>query len=319
MYMKIVYYLTAIMLGGMHALEPGHGKTVVAAYLVGSRGTKLDAFILGLVVTLTHTFSVILLAIAAKIASNRLTLTENVLHGYLGLVAGALILVVGLIMLVQRIRGRDAFHFHSHDHHHHGHSHVDAGHDHHHDHHDHNSHEHHHVHDHDHHDHHDHSHDHLHAHASTDHGHDHAHDDHHHHHFHDHDDHHHDHHHHSHHGHSHVPPIDETTGKRVSYWRLFLLGLSGGLVPCPAAIAILLAAVAAGRLGEGLTYILLFSIGLAAVLIAIGIAVVSAGKFAARFLDAKQFARKIAIASAGVITLIGVVTIADSIRTLMMI
>ena len=104
--------------------------------------------------------------------------------------------------------------------------------------------------------------------------------------------------------------------QRVGYWQLFLLGVSGGLVPCPAAIAILLAAVGAGRLGEGLTYILLFSVGLAAVLIAVGIAVVSAGKLASRFLDAKRFARKISIASAALITLIGVATLLNSIRHL---
>jgi nickel/cobalt exporter len=102
--------------------------------------------------------------------------------------------------------------------------------------------------------------------------------------------------------------------QRVGYWQLFLLGVSGGLVPCPAAIAILLAAVSSGRLGEGLTYILLFSVGLAAVLIAIGIAVVSAGQLASRFLDAKRFARKISIASAGLITLLGVVTLVGSIK-----
>ncbi|HEB50702.1 MAG TPA: nickel/cobalt efflux protein RcnA [Desulfobulbus sp.] len=297
MQVNIIYYLTAIVLGGMHALEPGHGKTVVAAYLVGSKGRKMDAFLLGLVVTLTHTFSVILLAIAAKIASNRMTLSDDALHGYLGLVAGVLILVVGLLMLIQRIRGRDIFHFHSHDHgHHHGHSHGhDHQHDHDHDHgtghvhehagHDHDHHDHDHVHDHGGHDHHDHAA----VHAAETHG-------------------------EGHHHHSHAPAADQ--GERVSYWRLFLLGLSGGLVPCPAAIAILLAAAAAGRLGEGLTYILLFSIGLAIVLIAIGITVVSAGKFAARFLDAKRFARKISIASAGLITLIGIATLVDSIRTI---
>jgi nickel/cobalt exporter len=89
------------------------------------------------------------------------------------------------------------------------------------------------------------------------------------------------------------------------------------LVPCPAAIAVLLAAVAAGRLGQGLTYILMFSLGLAAALIAIGLTVVSAGKLAARFLDAKKFARKVAIVSAAIITLIGVVTVLSSVSHLL--
>jgi nickel/cobalt exporter len=111
-----------------------------------------------------------------------------------------------------------------------------------------------------------------------------------------------------------LPGVDVHGEKRVGLWQLFLLGVSGGLVPCPAAIAILLAAVAAGRLGEGLTYILLFSLGLATVLIAVGIAVVGAGKLASRFLDAKKFARKISIASAAIITVIGLATVVNSLR-----
>ncbi|PXF56735.1 MAG: high frequency lysogenization protein HflD [Deltaproteobacteria bacterium] len=248
MQINIIYYLTATLLGGMHALEPGHGKTVVAAYLIGTKGKKIDAVVLGLVVTLTHTFSVILLAIAAKVASTKMTLTDESLHGYIGLVAGLLILAVGIWMLVQRIRGEDPFHHHGHSHsHHHNHDH-DHGHD-------------------------------------IQHNHNHE------------------------HGHVHRE-------KKEGYWQLFLLGVSGGLVPCPAAIAILLASLGTGRLGEGLIYILLFSLGLASVLIAIGITVVSAGKFAGRFLDAKQFANKIAIASAGLITLIGAATLINSIRHL---
>jgi nickel/cobalt exporter len=327
MQVSLIYYLTAILLGGFHALEPGHGKTVVAAYLIGSKGRKIDAVLLGIVVTLTHTFSVILLAIAAKIASTRISLTDESLHGYLGLVAGLLILAVGIWMLICRIRGKELFHFHSHDHGHvhshdpnhthnpnpiHGHSHPhqhsheddehardlphDHGHGHFHDH----SHDHSHDHNHDHN--HDHSHDHSH-----DHNYDHSHD-------HDHN-HNHDHNHANSPGHGHdLQGVGMQGEQRVGYWQLFLLGVSGGLVPCPAAIAILLAAVGSGRLGEGLTYILLFSLGLAAVLIAIGIAVVTAGKLASRFLDAKRFARKMSIGSAALITLIGLATLVNSIR-----
>lgn len=248
----------------MHALEPGHGKTVVAAYLIGSKGRKIDAVILGGIVTFTHTFSIILLAIAVKLTSNRITLTEESLHGYLGTVAGLMIFSIGMWMLVQRIRGREPFHFHSHDASHahtHPHQHSpDKNHDHHN------------------HDHHNHDHDHQHAHDSDNHTH---------------------------------------GGKRASYWQLCLLGISGGIVPCPAAIAILLASMAGGRLEEGLTYVLLFSLGLAAVLIAIGLIVVGAGKLTSRFLDAKKFARKISIVSAALITLIGGGTIIGSIRHLM--
>ena len=313
MRVDLIYYLTASVLGGLHALEPGHGKTVVAAYLIGSKGRKTDAVLLGTVVTLTHMTSVILLAIAAKFASTRITLTEESLHGYLGLVAGLLILVVGLWMLVGRLRGKDPFHFHSHPHgpgHSHGHDHV----------HDENPSPVFHVHDHSHSDSHNHNHDshdsephtgfHVHHHGQ---GHDFAflHNP----------------------GHTHGPnpgnaphihnhqEAAQTGGsdkaRRVGYWQLFLLGISGGLVPCPAAIAILLAAVAAGRLGEGLTYILLFSLGLAVALIAIGMAVLGAGKLANRFLDAKRFARKVSIASAAVITLLGLITVMSSMKHVM--
>ena len=269
--MNAIYYLTSIFLGAMHALEPGHGKTVVAAYLIGSRGRKIDAALLGLVVTFTHTFSIILLAIALKLTSNRITLTEESLHGYLGTVAGLIIFIIGIWMLAQRIRGREPFHFHSHNH--------DASHAH--------IHPHHHSHDKD------HDHDELKTLVSPD-----------------------SHHNHDHqHGHEseHVHTHGE---KRASYWQLCLLGISGGIVPCPAALAILLASIGGGRLAEGLTYILLFSLGLASALITIGIAVVGTGKLASRFLDAKKFARKISIVSAAVITLIGVGTIFSSIRHL---
>ena len=232
----ILFYLTATALGGLHALEPGHGKTVVAAYLIGSKGRKIDAVILGLVVTMTHTFSVILLGIAAKVASTKITLTEESLHGYLGLIAGLLILVVGLWMLVARIKGREPFHFHSHDHDHmdpHGHPH-NPGHSHSHNHHDDHAHSHDHSHDHDHDLNHSHAYDHAHD-DNHSHAHDHTHDQ-----SHSHD-----------HVHDHDLQMTETTEeKRVGLWQLLLLGVSGGMVPCPAAIAVLLAAVASGKLGR---------------------------------------------------------------------
>ena len=124
---RLFFYLVALGLGAFHALEPGHGKTVVAAYLVGSRGKKIDAVILGLIVTLTHTSSIIILAIIAKVASAKWALSDEVLHAYLGLGAGALILAVGLWMLVGRLRGQEPLHFHSHGHgHSHDHSHDEA-------------------------------------------------------------------------------------------------------------------------------------------------------------------------------------------------
>jgi nickel/cobalt exporter len=79
-------------------------------------------------------------------------------------------------------------------------------------------------------------------------------------------------------------------------------------------MALLLAGIGSGRIGEALWLVLLFSLGLAAALVAIGLAVVTASSLASRFLDAKRFARKIGIASAGVISIIGIVTIFGSVR-----
>src|SRR5512143_2797153 len=113
----IGFYMAAFVLGAFHALEPGHGKTVVAAYLVGSKGRSYEAVLLGLIVTFTHTFSIILLAVIAKYAAARYT--DQELHTYLGLIAAVLILGVGLSMMYTRWMG---LHGHSHGHGH-GHEH----------------------------------------------------------------------------------------------------------------------------------------------------------------------------------------------------
>lgn len=321
---SLFFCVAALAVGALHALEPGHGKTVVAAYLVGSRGKKIDAVILGFVVTLTHTFSIIILAIVAKVASAKWMLSDEVLHAYLGLAAGALILAVGLWMLVGRLRGREPLHFHSHDDapshvlsHTHTHGSLDTdGHSH-----DQSHDQVHSSHAHDHGERHSHGPSHTYSHGLLDgdrhpraHGHDEDHGSHLHH-----DTHGDSHDHHPAHSHEHghdVPGVDVEAEGKVSYWQLFLLGVSGGLVPCPAAMAVLLAGVAGGKVGQALTYVLLFSVGLAAALIAIGLAVVSASKFASRFLDAKRFAQKIGIVSAALITVIGLVTILGSAKHL---
>ena len=67
--MVLIAFAVAVGLGAFHALEPGHGKTLVAAYLVGSRGTMKHAFLLGLIVTATHTAGVYLLGAVTLYAS----------------------------------------------------------------------------------------------------------------------------------------------------------------------------------------------------------------------------------------------------------
>ena len=123
----IVLYMGAIALGALHAFEPGHGKTIIAAYMIGTRGRAIDGILLGLIVTFSHTFSVIILGIIAKVLSH--SYSEEQLHGWIGLFSAVLILAVGLWMLRQRLSG----HGHTHTHlfgkgHDHGHSHSNEHH-----------------------------------------------------------------------------------------------------------------------------------------------------------------------------------------------
>jgi len=196
--------LVAFGLGSLHALSPGHGKTIVAAYLVGSRGTFRHAIFLGGMVTFTHTISVFFLGLTTLFLS-QYVLPEKIIP-VLGAISGLSIVWIGGMMLYKRamrLRGH-----HEHDHHHHDH---------------------------------------------------------------DHDHHHHDHdHEHGPHGHSHVPEGDVTMGSLIA------LGASGGLVPCPSALVLLLSSIALGRVGLGLLLLVAFSTGLAIVLMGIGVLVLYA-------------------------------------------
>lgn len=274
-------YSAAFLLGIAHSIEPGHGKTVVAAYLVGSKGRNLDALILGLTVTFTHSFSIIVLGVLAKLSSNYFT--DQQLHGYLGIVASLLILGIGLWMLKVRWAGlRDPNKAHHHTHLFHSHNHD--GHGQHHD-------------DHDHHTHHD------------------------------------DHEHHEHHGtsaeaHSHHHPHrhphaagksltgSAAEGKPLGLAGLILLGISGGIVPCPAALAILLASASAGNIGKGLALVLVFSLGLACSLVAIGLVIVNGVRAAQKFVNTEKYAAKVAFASAVIVTVVGLVTFYSSLSHL---
>src|SRR6202049_3538489 len=104
----------AFVLGAAHALTPGHGKTIVAAYLVGSRGTMKHAAFLGAMVTFTHTVSVFLLGMATLFLFHYVV-PENITR-VLGAVSGLSIVAIGGWMLYKRLRGTG--HAHSHDHHH---------------------------------------------------------------------------------------------------------------------------------------------------------------------------------------------------------
>ncbi|WP_405549984.1 nickel transporter [Streptomyces globisporus] len=121
----------ALVLGASHAAMPGHGKTIMAAYLAGRRGTRRDALTVGATVTLTHTAGVLVLGLALPVSTH---LAGETVLMWLGAASGLLVTAIGLWLLLGAVRGRP-----QHNHHHHGpghsHSHVDQhGHGHHHDH-----------------------------------------------------------------------------------------------------------------------------------------------------------------------------------------
>jgi nickel/cobalt transporter (NicO) family protein len=123
--------LIAAFWGAAHALTPGHGKAIVAGYLVGTKGRPVDAFLLGGIVTVTHTAGVFALGFVTLLLSQ--FIVPESLYPWLTLVSGLLVVAVGASVLVSRFRGRGGHHHdHSHGHGHsdgHGHSH---GHGHHH-------------------------------------------------------------------------------------------------------------------------------------------------------------------------------------------
>src|SRR5207249_10468404 len=124
--------VVAAVLGAVHALEPGHGKTVVAAYLVGSRGRAWHALVLGLVVTASHTAGVYLLG-AVTLYASRYIVPER-LYPWLGVASGLTVAGLGIVLFLRRYRGASRRHSHDHahdDHHHHAHHHA-HGHQHHH-------------------------------------------------------------------------------------------------------------------------------------------------------------------------------------------
>ena len=100
--------------GAMHAMSPGHGKTLVAAYLVGAHGTARHALFLGLTTTITHTAGVFALGFVT-LALSRYVLPEQ-LYPWLSAASGVLVVVIGLSLARRRLFG-DAHH-HAEEHHH---------------------------------------------------------------------------------------------------------------------------------------------------------------------------------------------------------
>jgi nickel/cobalt transporter (NicO) family protein len=253
----VIALLAATAFGAIHALSPGHGKTIVAAYLVGSKGTARHALLLGLTVTLTHTSSVYALGFIALYLSSYIV--PETLYPWLGVVSGALIVTMGLALLIGRMRSSGIVGEFRERLRRRGSTPVRAG-----------------------------SFafdeagalrlgaanarplplpsDHAAVHAQTwatvqrKHG----------------DEHTHGHgarHSHSFGGaHSHAVPFDD--GEPVTWRRLLGLGIFGGLLPCPSAIVVMFSAISLHRVGFGLVLIVFFSLGLAGVLTGIGFALV---------------------------------------------
>ena len=210
-------------LGALHALEPGHGKTIVAAYLVGSRGTGKHALLLGTIVTAAHTAGVYLLGLIT-IYAQKYILPERI-YPFLGVLSGVLIAGMGCYLLLQRYLGAEFSHTHDYT--------AAAG--------------------------------------------------------------------------GELARNPETQRSRtVSVRQLVVLGITGGIIPCPAALVALLSAVALHRTVFGLYLIVAFSLGLATVLIGMGMVTVYAGRLMSRLHLEGPFLQKwLPMGSAAMITFLG--------------
>jgi ABC-type nickel/cobalt efflux system permease component RcnA len=109
----------ALVLGGVHAFAPGHGKTLMAAYLVGQRGSMRHAAALAGSVTLTHTLGVLALGVALSVSSS---FAPTAVYPLLGVASGLLIVCIGLTLMLRAWRARRRPH--AHDHHHDGDDHT---------------------------------------------------------------------------------------------------------------------------------------------------------------------------------------------------
>ena len=228
----LFFIASSFWAGAAHAATPGHGKTIAAAYIVGARGKPIDAVILGVFVTLSHTSGIVLVGVLASLGET--WLRPQRMEAYLAVAVGIMVIVLGLWMLwaqrdlVALAMGEpgeadDGT----------ARAHAHAGHPRH-----------------------DHAHDHAHVHGHGEgvvwhsHG------------F----------------GKVHAHRLDVVTENRPKLLVLLALGVAGGLLPDPAALALLLGALSSGKVLLGLITVVVFSLGFAATLVVVGVVAAKVGE-----------------------------------------
>ena len=242
----IFYLFSGFWLGALHAATPGHGKTIAAAYIVGARGRPVDAFVLGVFVTLSHTLGIVGVAVLASLGAARSVPART--EAYLAIVTALLVVGIGLWMVGSQWTVLFPRHDHEHDVHDHGgamHTHPHPA---------------------------DHDHAHYHRHGW---------------------------------GPAHTHRLDVLTETRPSWTILLGLGVAGGLLPDPGALALLLAAIASGKPVTGLLTVLVFSLGFALVLVAVGVVAARVGQLVLTWLSGRwilwlQFGTALLILAVGV-------------------
>lgn len=225
--------LAAIGLGALHALEPGHGKTLLAVSLVGARATPKQAMLLAGGLTVAHTAGVLLLGVALLFAAR--WIVPETIYPWITFASGVIVVALGASSLARFVRGRRGV---AHDHTHGAHDHGD--------------------------------------------------------------------------GHAHDHSLGIKGDAPLSFRGVMLAAMSGNIAPCPAALVVMLAALTLHEIGYGIAVVVAFSVGLAAVLTGLGIALVRGAAWIARrpiFDKAASFAP---LVSAGVIATIGAVMLGQS-------
>ncbi len=244
---------SAILLGALHGLEPGHSKTMMAAFIIAIKGTIKQAVMLGLAATISHTAVVWLIAFGGMVISKRFTAQSA--EPWLQLISAVIIIGTAFWMFWRTWRGErnwlENMHEYDHEHHHHDHE-----------------------------DHHDHGHHHHHEHGEYQDA----------------------------HARAHANDIKRRfDGREVTNWQILLFGLTGGLIPCPAAITVLLICIQLKALTLGATLVVSFSIGLALTLITVGVgAAISVQQVAKRWSGFNTLAKRAPYFSSLLIGLVGV-------------